>query len=728
MRITQILEFVTATHQRSALLPLLLVASFPWVANGQLSGEIRDGKLVVIASQSTEVHGVDLISQNSLLEPIPSDAGASPFQLMLSNSPRQITWGNLGAGVRLHGEWATQAGYTGTDVSELKSTWGKGANILDLPITIVQSDVTTNPSVPVVETPTGPSLSVSLNAANRFVLHANDYEVGNLIFDSPSGGLVPAENASPFSTLISNDANNITYFSPDALTLDGTLTLSSGWNGTRKDLRVETFRDNALRMIHGGGLTSCVDNCPTPTLDVSFDDDQRFVLHGNNHQLTSLDFYSNGSLVPAESPAPFANLESNSERQISYRSMEGVTIDGTVTLSSRWNANGTVGDVRYEYADASGNSVSRLAIPNSSYAQNRHLDAIVNDDNRIVLSGTGHRVNAVGFSSRSGSLVPGSSSAPFDSTSASTVNDVAFFHSNGNIILDGQIMLDVGWNPDGQRDLQFQYEGVGNTPSGGYYLSRGSYPTGTEDPRPDVWVSLDRDYKLILHADEKQLVGVNVESEKEILLPAGTPDPFQALLSNSASQVTAGVVGLDQRVNVVGSIKTDIGVNPLLESEALQVSYGEGTDPILVEVLESDLAICPGCAVPEVSFVRGGQMLIEGFESPLAKIEVTSASGSLIPLTIEADEFAVAFASDSSVRLAAAEGVDAFLRQALPVAWNTAGIDDVLFEFTTIEGTLLGPFVLGEATYEQALPEPSSQSLIGIAFLGVLALRRQRSR
>ena len=716
MRATKkIFEVVTVISSISLF--SLMMAGF---ADAQISGEVRDGKLFVFSSQPTEMLGIDFVSPNSLLTPLPEGASANPFTFLLSNSPQQITWGTLGSSVTLDGEWATQAGYTGTDTSELQASWGQGQNSVPFPVSLIQAV----PEVPVVTPPTGSSLSVSVNDANRFVLHANDFSLENLLFRSESGGLVPAENAAPFPSLITNDSTQISYLSPNTLTLDGAITLSAGWNGSQNDLLVETFSDKRLRPIHSGAIAQCVD-CPLPTLGVSFDEDQRFVLQGNNHQLRELDFYSNGSLVPAESAAPFVGLESNTAEHISYRALEGVTIDGAVTLSSRWDANGTVGDVRYGYTDTDGNSVSQLAIPNASYAQNRHLDAIVNDDNRIVLTGTGHRVNSVEFTSRSESLVPGTSSGPFDSIALNSPDEIAFFHSDGNVVLDGQILLDIGWNPEGERDVQFRYDGVGNSPDGGYYLSRGSYPTGTDEPRPDVWVSVDRDYKLIIHADDKSLVGVNAISNNEILLPVATPDPFQTVLSNEADQVAIGVLGAEEAVQVTGSLKTDIGINPLLETEAIFVAFGDGAGPIEIEVLESDLAICPGCAVPEVSFVPGGQLLIEGFEAPLARVEITSASGSLVPLTIDAEEFAVLFASDSEIRLAAAEGVDAFLRQALPVAWNIEGLEDIQFEFTTIEGAVLGPFALAEATFEQALPEPSSHALIGMAFVGMLTLRRK---
>jgi len=247
MRSLKIFELVTAIT-RNSLFPLMLCISVTGFANAQISGELRDGKLFVLSSQPTEVVGIDFLSPNSLLTPLPEGTIANPFTFLLSNSPRQITWGTLGSSVTLDGEWATQAGYTGADPSELQAAWGKGQNSVPFSISlpggiapdppVVAPPVVVPPVVasPVVVPPTGPSLSVSLNAANRFVLNANEYSLDNLLFRSQSGGLVPAENAAPFPTLISNDPKQISYFSPETLTLDGSLTLSAWRKGKGESL------------------------------------------------------------------------------------------------------------------------------------------------------------------------------------------------------------------------------------------------------------------------------------------------------------------------------------------------------------------------------------------------------------------------------------------------------------------------------------------------------------
>jgi|GEM_PF-3240664 len=134
MKTTQIAGLTTKAMQRLTI-SFTVLAALVGIVEAQISGEVRDGNVVVIASEPTELAGVDLISANQLLVPVPEDVGSAPFSFFLANTPGQITWGNLGSAVTLDGEWETGAGYLGDDpATDLTASWGSGAEPVAFPV------------------------------------------------------------------------------------------------------------------------------------------------------------------------------------------------------------------------------------------------------------------------------------------------------------------------------------------------------------------------------------------------------------------------------------------------------------------------------------------------------------------------------------------------------------------------------------------------------------------
>ena len=115
---------------------LALVFATSLIAQAQVTGEIRDGKIVVIASEPVEAAGLDFQSPAGRLVPVPDPPGASPFTFFLSNTANQITWGNLGSSVTIDGELATEAGYTGDPTGDLELFWGDGATPVAFPVSV----------------------------------------------------------------------------------------------------------------------------------------------------------------------------------------------------------------------------------------------------------------------------------------------------------------------------------------------------------------------------------------------------------------------------------------------------------------------------------------------------------------------------------------------------------------------------------------------------------------
>ena len=208
-------------------------------------------------------------------------------------------------------------------------------------------------------------LSVSLNQDNRFILHANQESLVSLRFASQGRSLVPAESAAPFQLLLMNNNSGVFLLNDSPITLGGDVTLSVGWNpSASQDVNVFSGLSNGSGGSVPISYESCRDSCPKPSINVTLDEQERFVLHGSNHALTSLDFRSTGSLAVADSAGPFDRVTVNTPQRIRYEApASGVTIDGMVTLSAGWNPAAGVGDVQYEYVEVDGKRTGMLHIP-----------------------------------------------------------------------------------------------------------------------------------------------------------------------------------------------------------------------------------------------------------------------------------------------------------------------------------------------------------------------------
>ena len=143
MKTSKFTRTMDKARQLLAISFAIVVALVGSSVEAQITGEVRDGKVVVIATEPTELAGVDLISANELLVPVPEDVGADPFSFFLANNSGQVTWGNLGSGVTLDGEWETGAGYLGDDpLTDLTASWGSGAEPVAFPVNNVPEPAT----------------------------------------------------------------------------------------------------------------------------------------------------------------------------------------------------------------------------------------------------------------------------------------------------------------------------------------------------------------------------------------------------------------------------------------------------------------------------------------------------------------------------------------------------------------------------------------------------------
>ena len=103
---------------------------------GTLTGVVNeDGFVVLTANEPIEAAGIDLQSAAGNLIPVSEEIGSLPFTFFLSNTPNQITWGNLGSTVTLDGDFVTGAGYNGDPEGDLLGFWGNGATPVAFAIT-----------------------------------------------------------------------------------------------------------------------------------------------------------------------------------------------------------------------------------------------------------------------------------------------------------------------------------------------------------------------------------------------------------------------------------------------------------------------------------------------------------------------------------------------------------------------------------------------------------------
>jgi|GEM_PF-3108603 len=115
---------------------LLSLFSTGEFAHAQVTAEIREDTIVLFASESVQAAGLDLQSDAGRLVPVPDPPGAAPFLFFLSNTPNQITSGDLGRTVTIDGAFNTFAGYNGDPAGDLRVSWGDGPTPVNVPVSL----------------------------------------------------------------------------------------------------------------------------------------------------------------------------------------------------------------------------------------------------------------------------------------------------------------------------------------------------------------------------------------------------------------------------------------------------------------------------------------------------------------------------------------------------------------------------------------------------------------
>ena len=238
---------------RHALFVALLVLSATSLSSAQITGEIREGNIILFAEQPTVTGGLDFISPAGNLIPIPDPPGSGPFLFFLSNTPNQITMGNLGSGVELDGPFNTFAGYRGDPTGDLTAFWGKGAVPTAFDVTLSAEPIPDNIRTPEVVAPPRPDPPVTtpdpipthpnpeglvtgeIREETILLFSSESVPLSGIDFQSAAGNLVPIDErlgASPFQFMLSNTPNQITVGNlRTVVNLDGAFNTNAGYVG-----------------------------------------------------------------------------------------------------------------------------------------------------------------------------------------------------------------------------------------------------------------------------------------------------------------------------------------------------------------------------------------------------------------------------------------------------------------------------------------------------------------
>ena len=229
-----------------------------------------------------------------------------------------------------------------------------------------------------------------------------------------------------------------------------------------------------------------------------------------------------------------------------------------------------------------------------------------------------------------------------------------------------------------------------------------------------VTVSLNDDNKFVLSGQER-LAGLNLESASSSLLPADEPDPFQFTLRNGPANVVFGILG--DEVILDGQVTLQAGWDPQSTARDLVATYGVLTSEVPLDAIIVGTILG---GIPDISIADDGRLKINEPLSDTLLVSITSAAGSLNPVSA-VPGFNVQDASPNRVVFRPASPLAG--ESVLPLSWNF-GDPDLLVSFTTETGTAFGPFEFPENAYPPApVPEPAAPLAL---VLGSFLLARRR--
>lgn len=348
------------------------------------------------------------------------------------------------------------------------------------------------------------------------------------------------------------------------------------------------------------------------------------------------------------------------------------------------------------------------------------LDARVNDDYQIVISGTGDPVTALRLESPSGSLVPGNDPSPFVAASPNSTSRVSFEPAGGVLAIDGEIVLNTQWNPTRQRDITLVYGLLGQLPRKRIRPNADRYPRVPEyilhgvDP---LLITIDDQNRFVLTGTGQQISGIEFTSETGSLTPSqNRTDPFPFLLANSAKKITVGILG--EPAEISGSFVLDFGPTSPDALHEIAISVGYGAMPIAIE----PNVVCTNCDLPTLGLSEERAFVTNNFPERITELRFASSSVSLDALEFPSS-VTVTRVSNEEVMLSSAEGFGPDLLSQLSATWSAFHDQSVFVSFSLPDGKRFGPLPLSLGS--NAVPEPQSALLILLGCTLMLGLRNR---
>lgn len=203
--------------------------------------------------------------------------------------------------------------------------------------------------------------------------------------------------------------------------------------------------------------------------EARLDDARSIVVSTDIGQVHELRFFGN-NLAFSGDPAPFEFAHSSGLQTI-FRSMSPVDLSGGAVLDLQQLTPTSTAPETHVYFEFAEDNISSVftEIPAEDFGTffEHMVNLQLNVDNQFVLTGSNVELNGVEFRSASGGLLAGERDAdsdPFHFFLSNDQNNITMGKLGPGVILDGSLVLNVGWNPEATTgDLRARW-GMGEIP------------------------------------------------------------------------------------------------------------------------------------------------------------------------------------------------------------------------------------------------------------------------
>lgn len=517
-------------------------------------------------------------------------------------------------------------------------------------------------------------VKVSIDDDDHFVVTGTGQELSDLELRSASRSLIPAEDAAPFESFRTNTSSRVSYTTSGQVKLDGSVTLGAKYDSDIGGRDVSFVQRRIGATLQFGRVQEYPEFRP---VQLSLDKENRFVITGSGERLLGFQLTSpSGSLIPGDNNDPFDINLSNTPENITHGVLgapAAVVLDGSVTLSSRWNPLGSP-DVSYVYGLDRDKFVGPFHLFRTPPEDLDVVRVDLTPNYRWQLEGTGQKLEQFNLLSNGGGLLPASTSAPFQNLTTNSTESIEFT-TNENVTIDGTIVLDAGWQRDlGLRDVRYWYREEGaDTNAGPFVVPNDVYPPLPPGRRVGVEITPDRKFQI--SGTGHELRTFELTSPSGSLTPAQDLGPFQGLTENSPSQISFEAA---EFVRLDGTLKLDAGYNVDVSGEDVsyryrQVGFLNPRGPYSV----SDRQYPPN---PKKSPLRMRvdddlNLLVGGIGQLLTSLQIDSPNGSLSAAEDPAPfaNFATSLPTQVVVEAADTLRIEGFVK--LPVSWTETAAD-----------------------------------------------------